>query len=63
LTGISEWACGSDLDTDYEIERNPVSNKSIISFKNGGRIPLDKPGLGLELEKWVKDLINKTRSY
>jgi L-alanine-DL-glutamate epimerase-like enolase superfamily enzyme len=62
LAGISQWACGSDIDTDYEIKKDVISEESKISFKNGGRIPLDRPGLGLELKKWVKDSIIKSRS-
>jgi len=49
LAGISRDVIGSDLDTDLEL-RDIVTESSKIPFKNGARIPLSKPGLGIELK-------------
>ncbi len=62
LAGISGWACGSDLDTDFEIQKNIITEGSRIPFTNGGRTPLNKPGLGIELKKSIRNLLEKDKS-
>ena len=55
LAGISKYVIGSDLDTDLELKTDIVTERSKIPFANGARLPLNKPGLGVELKKSVKN--------
>ncbi|MEM4251490.1 MAG: enolase C-terminal domain-like protein [Candidatus Bathyarchaeia archaeon] len=49
LAGISNDVVASDLDTDLEIKTEIVTPSSRVPFRDGARIPLDRPGLGVEL--------------
>jgi L-alanine-DL-glutamate epimerase-like enolase superfamily enzyme len=50
LAGNSKNVIGSDLDTDLELRTDIITEQSKIPFENGARFPLDKPGLGVELQ-------------
>ena len=51
LTGIPTDIIASDLDTDLEIKTDVTTDQSRVPFRDGARIPLDKPGLGVELRR------------
>ncbi|MGQ9543536.1 MAG: mandelate racemase/muconate lactonizing enzyme family protein [Candidatus Bathyarchaeia archaeon] len=51
LASISKDAVASDLDTDLEIRSDVIAEPSRIPFRDSARIPLDKPGLGIELRR------------
>jgi len=55
LAGISKYVIGSDLDTDLELKTDIVTEQSKIPFANGMRLPLNRPGLGVELKKTVRN--------
>jgi L-alanine-DL-glutamate epimerase-like enolase superfamily enzyme len=49
LAGISRDVVASDLDTDLEFKTEIVTPSSRVPFRDGARIPLERPGLGIEL--------------
>jgi len=51
LAGIPTDIVASDLDTDLEIKNNVITGQSRVPFRDGARIPLDRPGLGVELQR------------
>ena len=51
LAGIPTDIVASDLDTDLEIKNNVITGQSRVPFRDGARIPLDRPGLGVELRR------------
>lgn len=51
LAGIPTHIVASDLDTDLEIKTDTITGQSRVPFRDGARIPLDKPGLGVELRR------------
>lgn len=47
----------TDLDSDLYFPVDIVTQESKTLFTNGARIPSGKPGLGVELEKWIKSTV------
>ncbi len=50
----------SDLDSDLTVANIRITEEDPIDyFKNGIRYPTGKPGLGISLKEWFKDLLNE----
>ena len=60
LASISDYAMGSDIDTDLDLEKDIITKNSKIPFKNGGRFPLKDHGLGVKIRKSINDLMKYT---
>ncbi|WP_455368480.1 mandelate racemase/muconate lactonizing enzyme family protein [[Eubacterium] cellulosolvens] len=58
LASISDYTICSDIDTDLDLEKDIIKKSSKIPFKNGGRVPLKEPGLGVKIKNSVKSLMS-----
>ncbi|MEM3587858.1 MAG: dipeptide epimerase [Candidatus Jordarchaeaceae archaeon] len=48
----------ADLDSDILLNLNITNENPIDSFKEGCRVPVEKPGLGVRIADWLKAIIN-----
>ncbi len=49
----------SDLDSDLTVANIQITKEDPLDyFKNGIRYPTGKPGLGISLKEWLKDVLN-----
>ncbi|MBS7635801.1 dipeptide epimerase [Candidatus Bathyarchaeota archaeon] len=52
------YISSADLDSDILLNLNITNENPVDSFKEGCRVPAEKPGLGVRIADWLKAIIN-----
>jgi L-alanine-DL-glutamate epimerase-like enolase superfamily enzyme len=52
------YILSADLDSDILLNINITSENPTDSFKDGSRVPTEKPGLGVSIADWLKAIIH-----
>jgi L-alanine-DL-glutamate epimerase-like enolase superfamily enzyme len=55
FAAATDVATNADLDTDYYFGTSIAKR---VPFRNGARVPTAAPGLGIELENWVRTVLD-----
>ncbi len=54
----NQYISSADLDSDILLNFNITNENPLDSFKDGSRVPSEKPGLGVSLADWLKAIID-----
>ncbi len=55
----TSYISSADLDSDILLNLNITNENPIDSFKDGCRVPVEKPGLGVSIADWLKAIVNE----